>query len=56
MTPEAALDLARGGDLEALGADREAVGNAVRAFVAVGDPESALELVGRAWRIWSSSG
>jgi tetratricopeptide (TPR) repeat protein len=52
MTPAAVLDLARGGDLDALGAEREAVANAVRAFVAAGDPESALELVGRAWRIW----
>src|SRR5437763_6596443 len=56
MTPEGLLNLARGGDLDTLGAEREAVADAVRAFVEAGDPASALELVGRAWRIWFSRG
>jgi tetratricopeptide (TPR) repeat protein len=56
MTPEDLLVLARRGDLDALGAEREAVADAVRAFVEAGDPASALELVGRAWRIWFSRG
>jgi tetratricopeptide (TPR) repeat protein len=56
MTPEGLLSLARGGDLDALGAEREAVAEAVRAFAEASDPASALELVGRAWRIWFSCG
>jgi tetratricopeptide (TPR) repeat protein len=56
MTPDELLGLARMGDLDALGAEREAVGEAVRAFVEAGDPASALELVRRAWRIWFSRG
>ncbi|HST13319.1 MAG TPA: tetratricopeptide repeat protein [Gaiellaceae bacterium] len=56
MTPEGLLSLARDGDLEALGAEREAVADAVRAFVEASDPASALELVGRAWRIWFTRG
>ena len=56
MTPEGLLGLARAGDLNALGAEREAVAEAVRAFAEAGDPASALELVGRAWRIWFSRG
>jgi tetratricopeptide (TPR) repeat protein len=56
MTPEELLRLARGGDLDALGTEREAVADAVRAFVDAGDPASALELVGRVWRIWFSRG
>jgi tetratricopeptide (TPR) repeat protein len=56
MKPEDALELAREGSLDALGAEREAVANAVRDFVAAGDPASALELVGRSWRIWFSRG
>jgi tetratricopeptide (TPR) repeat protein len=56
MAPEELLGLARGGDLDALSADRPAVADAVGAFVAAGDPASALELVGRAWRIWFSRG
>ena len=56
MTPEQLLVLARGGDLDALGAEREAVADAVGAFVEGGDPASALELVARAWRIWFSRG
>lgn len=56
MTPEGLLGLAREGDLDALGAEREAVAKAVRAFAEAGDPASALELVGRAWRIWFSRG
>lgn len=56
MAPEELLALARAGDLDALGAEREAVADAVRGFVEAGDPASALELVGRAWRIWFSRG
>jgi tetratricopeptide (TPR) repeat protein len=56
MTPEEFLALARGGDLDALGAEREAVADAVRAFTDAGDPASALELFAGAWRIWLSRG
>jgi tetratricopeptide (TPR) repeat protein len=56
MTPEGVLSLARGGDLDALGAEREAVAEAVRAFAEASDPASALELVALAWRIWFSRG
>jgi tetratricopeptide (TPR) repeat protein len=56
MTPEELLALAREGGLDSLGAEREAVAGAVRALVEAGDPASALELVGRAWRIWFSRG
>lgn len=56
MTPEGLLSLARGGDLDALDAEREAVAEAVRTFAEASDPASALELVGRAWRIWFSRG
>ncbi len=48
--------MARAGDLDRLGEEREAVGDAVRTFAAAGDADSALELVGRAWRIWLSRG
>jgi hypothetical protein len=56
MTPEELLSLARDGDLEELGENRAAVAEAVRAFVQSGDAGSALELVGRAWRIWFTRG
>jgi tetratricopeptide (TPR) repeat protein len=56
MTPEELLGLARADDFDALGTEREAVADAVQAFVVAGDPASALELVGRAWRIWFSRG
>jgi tetratricopeptide (TPR) repeat protein len=56
VSPEELLALARSGDLDALGAEREAVSDAVRAFVEAGEPAAALELVGRAWRIWFSRG
>jgi hypothetical protein len=56
MTPEELLVLARNDDLDALGSESEAVAEAVRAFADAGDPASALELVGRAWRIWYSRG
>jgi hypothetical protein len=52
MTPEELLGLARAGGLEELDQDRVAVADAVRAFASAGDAASALELVGRAWRIW----
>ncbi|HMC72629.1 MAG TPA: hypothetical protein VKJ07_25975, partial [Mycobacteriales bacterium] len=56
MTPEELLGLARAGDLEELDQDREAVADAVRSFASIGDAASALELVGRAWRIWFTRG
>jgi tetratricopeptide (TPR) repeat protein len=56
MTPEELLGLARAGDLEEHDQDREAVADAVRAFASAGDAASALELVGRAWRIWFTRG
>ena len=56
MTPEEVLDVARAGDLDALGAQRGDVADAVRAFVEAGDSAAALEVVGRAWRIWFSRG
>ncbi len=56
MTPESALKLARDADLEALGGERAAVAEAVRTLAARGDAPSALELFGRAWRIWLTSG
>ena len=52
MTPEDLIGLARRGDLDALGENRGAVLGAVQAFAQAGDAASALELVGRAWRIW----
>jgi len=52
MTPEDLLGLARDGDLEVVGAYRAQVADAVRVFAEAGDAASALELVGRAWRIW----
>lgn len=48
MTPDELLALARAGDLEKLGEERDAVVEAVRSI----DAPSACELVGRAWRIW----
>ncbi len=56
MTPDLALELARDGDLEALGHDRTAVEQGVRVFAERGDAASALELFGRSWRIWLRSG
>ncbi len=56
MTPDDALGLARSGDLETLGRERSAVGDAVRVLAEWGDAASALELFGRAWRIWLTSG
>src|SRR5437764_29493 len=56
MTPDELLGLARNGELEALGAEREAVADAVGAFVEGADPASALELVARSWRIWFARG
>ncbi len=54
MTSEEALERARAGDLVALGADRAGLGSAVKTFCQNGDAASALELVGRAWRVWLS--
>jgi tetratricopeptide (TPR) repeat protein len=56
MTPEELLNLAGGGDLDALGVEGDAVADAVRALAEAGDGASACELVGRAWRIWFSRG
>jgi len=46
------LELARRGDLDSLRADPDALADAVHAFADAGDAASALELVGRGWRIW----
>ena len=54
MDAKELLGSARRGDLDALGRQREAVADAVREFAQAGDPDSALELVGRTWRIWFS--
>ncbi len=51
-----ALEFARTGDLEALCRERPAVEQSVRVFAEQGDAASALELVGRAWRIWLMCG
>lgn len=56
MTPHQILETARAGDLERLGVEREAVADAVRLFAKIGDAASALELIGRTWRIWFSRG
>jgi tetratricopeptide (TPR) repeat protein len=52
MTAQQILETVRAGDLETLGLDRDAVADAVQEFAAVRDAASALELVGRTWRIW----
>ena len=56
MSPDETLEAARAGDLELLGVQRKTVGDAVRLFAQEGDAASALELVGRTWRIWLSRG
>ena len=56
MTPDEVLVLARAGDMATLSANVESVSAAVHAFVRAGDGEPALELVGRAWRVWTSTG
>jgi len=50
----AVLEEARAGDVQALGDNHSSVADAVRLFAAGGDGASALELVGRVWRIWLS--
>lgn len=52
MSAQQVLVMARDGDLNALGQERTAVAAAVREFAQAGDAASALEIVGRAWRIW----
>jgi tetratricopeptide (TPR) repeat protein len=56
MTADEILRLARAGDLDALAADRQGVARAVREFAQAREAASALELVGRSWRIWFSVG
>jgi len=56
VTPAQVLDRARARDLAALTADTGAVADAVRAFVEAGDATSALEVVGRGWRVWTATG
>jgi tetratricopeptide (TPR) repeat protein len=55
-TPDELLAMARAGDLDALGAEREAVADAVRTFAEIGDGASALELVALSWRVWQMRG
>lgn len=52
MTSDELLELARAGDLEALGPHRKAIAAEVQAAVRNGEAALACELVGRAWRIW----
>jgi len=54
MTALKILETARAGDPERLGVEREIVADAVSQFAEVGDAASALELVGRTWRLWLS--
>src|SRR5256885_14810387 len=56
MTPHQVLEAARAGDPEGLGAERDAVADAVDYFAKAGDAASALELAGRCWRLWFSRG
>ena len=56
MSPEELLVLARSGDLDALGAERDGVADAVESFAEAGDPAAALEFFARGWRIWLSHG
>ena len=56
MTPHQVLEAARAGDPEGLGAERDAVAEAVDYFAKAGDAASALELAGRCWRLWFSRG
>ena len=56
MAAQQMLVMARDGDLDALGLERAAVADAVREFAHAGDAASALEIVGRAWRIWFMRG
>jgi tetratricopeptide (TPR) repeat protein len=55
MTPHQILEAARAGDFQRLDVG-ESVADAVRHFAEVGDASSALELVGRTWRLWFSRG
>jgi hypothetical protein len=56
LSPDQILEIARTGDIERQGVDREAVAGAVRQFAKAGNAAAALELVGRTWRMWSSRG
>jgi tetratricopeptide (TPR) repeat protein len=56
MTPLETLEVARAGDLERLDAQRAGVAHAVNLFANLGDAASALELLGRTWRIWLDRG
>jgi len=54
MSPYQILEVARAGDIERLGVEREAVADAVYQFAKASDAAAALELVGRTWRMWFS--
>ena len=56
MSPAEILAMARAGDVSALNANITALTSAVHAMAEHDDAGSALEIVGRAWRVWSSSG
>jgi tetratricopeptide (TPR) repeat protein len=56
FTPEELLECARAGKLETLGVEGGALADAVRGFAEAGDTGSALELVGRGWRVWLVGG
>lgn len=55
-TPGQVLEAARAGDVEKQGIQREAVADAIRRFAQIGDAASAVELIGRTWRLWFSRG
>lgn len=54
MTSFEVLEAARAGDVEERGIERQVVAAAVRRLAESGDGASALELIGRTWRLWFS--
>jgi tetratricopeptide (TPR) repeat protein len=56
MAARQVLEAARVGDLERLRVEPETVASAVHQFAEAGDADSALELVGRTWRMWLARG
>jgi tetratricopeptide (TPR) repeat protein len=56
MSPSEILAMARAGDMVALTANIPVLTSAVHSMAEHDDANSALEIVGRAWRVWASSG
>lgn len=52
MTPHQTLEAARAGELPGNEVGRRDVADAVGKFAEIGDSASAVELVGRTWRMW----